>query len=88
VSNSGIDTVRLFKGRFGVCHRCGWSGLVGKVGRRDSGRITSGAANGRLCHECATDLVGPALWDILENARFEGDGIGASPERVLANRGA
>jgi hypothetical protein len=91
VTNSGNDTRRLFKRRHGVCHRCGWSGLVGQVDRRDRGRVTSGGAYRRLCSECAADILhGPpsfSFWDVLETAGFQGDALGAPPETVLTNRG-
>jgi hypothetical protein len=49
---------RLRRHRFGVCHRCGWTALVSKVGREDHRRIGIGRAFGRLCDDCFDDLLG------------------------------
>jgi hypothetical protein len=45
------------KQRQGICHRCGWTGLVNKVGRRERKRLHSGRRFGRLCDECVNDLL-------------------------------
>jgi hypothetical protein len=42
----------------GVCHRCGWSGAVSRVGLRDRRRFGGGMAFGRLCDDCANTLLG------------------------------
>lgn len=44
--------------RPGVCHRCGWSGPVSKVRRRDRKLFNIGRTYGRLCSECVEALVG------------------------------
>jgi hypothetical protein len=44
-------------GRYGVCHCCGWKGMVGKPRRRDQRHMRSGSTYGRLCEECAVDLL-------------------------------
>ena len=43
--------------RYGVCHRCGWVGMVDPVRRRDRRRLQTGRSFGRLCQECTTDLL-------------------------------
>jgi hypothetical protein len=48
---------RLRRRRLGVCHRCGWTGLVSRVGREDRRRIGMGRALGRLCDDCFVDLL-------------------------------
>ncbi len=55
--NQGDGTGRLHKQRQGVCHRCGWSGPVAKVGRGDRKRLKIGRSYGRLCSECTDDLI-------------------------------
>ena len=42
---------------YGVCHRCGWRGNVGKVRRRDRKYMLSGRSFGRLCDECVVVLL-------------------------------
>jgi hypothetical protein len=54
VSN-GIEELR--RQRQGVCHRCGWPGAVGVVGRSARRRLRTGHQFGRLCHECVDDLA-------------------------------
>jgi hypothetical protein len=56
VMSSGEDRSGTSKQREGVCHRCGWNGLVTKVGRRERKRLHIDKAYGRLCNECITDL--------------------------------
>jgi hypothetical protein len=48
---------RFKKRRYGACHRCGWSGAVAKVGRRERRLLKSGHEFGRLCDECVGDLI-------------------------------
>jgi hypothetical protein len=55
VSNS-IKTLR--GQRQGVCHRCGWTGMVGAVRGRDRRVLKTGHLFGRLCQECVTDICG------------------------------
>ncbi len=43
--------------RDGVCHRCGWSGSVAKVGRRLRAHFRTSQVYGRLCDECVQDLL-------------------------------
>jgi hypothetical protein len=43
--------------RHGTCHRCGWKGTVGKIGWRDRRRAASPIPFGRLCEECAAELI-------------------------------
>ena len=43
--------------RPGVCHRCGWSGLVFKPSRADRRRLKIGRTFGRICDECAASLL-------------------------------
>ncbi len=47
----------LYKQRYGVCHCCGWKGPVSKVGRHDRKRLNIDRAYGRLCSDCAADLL-------------------------------
>jgi hypothetical protein len=42
----------------GVCHRCGWSGAVSRVGLRSRRKLGTGMAFGRLCDDCVTALAG------------------------------
>ena len=51
------QTGRPHKQRPGVCHRCGWTGPVSKVGRVDRKRLKAGKSFGRLCDECIDDLL-------------------------------
>ena len=43
--------------RQGVCHRCGWTGLVGEVRGRNRRILKTGHRFGRLCQECVNDVV-------------------------------
>jgi hypothetical protein len=43
--------------RNGVCHRCGWRGSVGKVGRRYRHQLMATDHFGRLCDDCVTTLL-------------------------------
>jgi hypothetical protein len=49
--------------RPGVCHRCGWSGLVFKPSRADRRRLKIGRTLGRICDECAASLLGQGQLD-------------------------
>jgi hypothetical protein len=51
------DTGTLRKQRSGVCHRCGWTGLVGRVPTCVRLSTPSRGAYGRLCEECVADLI-------------------------------
>ena len=52
------DNAGMFRRtRHGVCHRCGWTGPVAKVRRRDRRVLQTGSEFGRLCHECTDDLL-------------------------------
>jgi hypothetical protein len=46
------------KHRFGVCHRCGWSGSVSRVRREDHRQIGTGRAFRRLCDDCFDAVLG------------------------------
>ena len=48
---------RLYKQTSGVCHRCGWRGPVSKVGRNDRKHLHIDRSYGRLCADCASDLL-------------------------------
>jgi hypothetical protein len=52
--SDGIEELR--KQRQGVCHRCGWTGIVGEVHGHDRRSLKIGHRFGRLCRECVTDL--------------------------------
>jgi hypothetical protein len=56
-SNDGEYAGVLYKQRQGTCHRCGWKGTVSKVGRSDRKRLQTGRQYGRLCPDCASELV-------------------------------
>ena len=49
---------QLRRHRPGVCHRCGWRGLVSKLTRADRRRLKIGRTFGRICDECADSLLG------------------------------
>jgi hypothetical protein len=49
---------RLRRHRFGVCHRCGWTTLVSRVGRDDHRHSGMGRTFGRLCDDCFDALLG------------------------------
>jgi hypothetical protein len=52
-----VDGIEELRGqRQGVCHRCGWPGIVGEVRHHDRRRLQSGHSYGRLCRECVNDL--------------------------------
>jgi hypothetical protein len=56
--SAGQDDFGPFhKQRDGVCHRCGWRGLVLKVGRRERKSLGVDRSYGRLCRDCARDLL-------------------------------
>jgi len=48
---------KIQRHRHGVCHRCGWSGSVTKVGRRLRAQFRTSQVYGRLCDECIQDLL-------------------------------
>jgi hypothetical protein len=50
-----MSTVR--GARDGVCHRCGWRGVVGKVRWRDRRQAAAPVPFSRLCQECADELL-------------------------------
>ena len=50
-------TGHLYKERHGACHRCGWKGPVSKVGRHDRKRLHVDRSYGRLCADCASELL-------------------------------
>lgn len=50
-------TVDPGKQRPGVCHRCGWKGLVSKVSRRQRKQLRTGHTFGRLCRDCLIELA-------------------------------
>ncbi len=62
---------RMRKHRFGVCHRCGWTGPVSRVGRGQRRCMGTGRAFGRLCDDCIESL--------LNQRRRSGTGSPASP---------
>ena len=48
----------------GRCHRCGWSGTVVHVPRKERKALGLDRSVARLCPECLTDLrAGPASGD-------------------------
>jgi hypothetical protein len=49
-------TAKLRGQRQGVCHRCGWTGMVGVVRGRNRRVLQTGHRFGRLCQECVTDI--------------------------------
>jgi hypothetical protein len=52
------DGIQELRGqRQGVCHRCGWPGVVGAVRGRDRRILKTGHRFGRLCQECVNDIV-------------------------------
>jgi hypothetical protein len=52
------DGIQELRGRrHGVCHRCGWSGMVGVVRGRDRRILKTGHRFGRLCQECVNDII-------------------------------
>jgi hypothetical protein len=52
------DGIQELRGqRQGVCHRCGWAGIVGTVHGRDRRILRTGYRFGRLCQECVNDIV-------------------------------
>jgi hypothetical protein len=53
--SDGIEELR--GQRQGVCHRCGWPGIVGEVRGRDRRTLKTGRRFGRLCQECVNDIV-------------------------------
>jgi hypothetical protein len=53
--SNGIEELR--GQRPGVCHRCGWSGMVGAVHGRDRKILKTGYRYSRLCQECVIDIV-------------------------------
>jgi hypothetical protein len=66
--------------RPGVCHRCGWRGIVGTLHRRDREILGSGQHYGRLCQECVSDLLHAAP------ARQKVDGSRLVDRRVAGSR--
>jgi len=52
--NEHDDSGRTRKQRPGVCHRCGWTRPVSKVGRGERKRLRTSFS--RLCDECIDDL--------------------------------
>ena len=57
VMNEHEDSGRTRKQRSGVCHRCGWTRPVSKVGQVDRKRLGTGRSFSRLCDECIDDLL-------------------------------
>jgi len=53
-TTDGIEELR--GQRQGVCHRCGWPGIVGEVRWRDRRILKTGHRFGRLCHECVSGI--------------------------------
>jgi hypothetical protein len=43
--------------RQGVCHRCGWAGMVGEIHVRERRILRTGHRFGRLCEECVGDVL-------------------------------
>jgi hypothetical protein len=54
-----IEITELLHLRNGTCHRCGWDGPVGRLPRQADGPRSSARKFGRLCAECASDLIQP-----------------------------
>jgi hypothetical protein len=57
MENVSIGIQELRGQRQGVCHRCGWAGIVGVVRGRDRRILKTGHRFGRLCQECVNDIV-------------------------------
>jgi hypothetical protein len=55
--NQKIETTDLSHPRNGTCHRCGWDGMVGRLPRHSARRRSSVRKFGRVCAECASDLI-------------------------------
>src|SRR5664279_2166190 len=55
--SQGYAIAEARKTRPGVCHRCGWEGMVSKISRSDRQTVEVDSSVSRLCHECASDLV-------------------------------
>jgi hypothetical protein len=53
-ASDGIEELR--GQRQGVCHRCGWTGMVGEVHGHDRRSLRTGHRFGRLCQECVIDI--------------------------------
>ena len=55
------DVTVLLHPRSGTCHRCGWDGRVGRLPRRTVGSRSPAQKFGRVCAECANDLIQPVI---------------------------
>jgi hypothetical protein len=51
---AGVNTLRGT--RPGVCRRCGWRSIFGKVRRYGLSATSCGRAYARLCDECISDI--------------------------------
>lgn len=55
------DDSRRARSRHGVCHRCGWRGMVARPRRQDRKRLRTRRAFGRMCDDCQNELIGHTL---------------------------
>jgi hypothetical protein len=55
--SQGYAIAEARESRPGVCHRCGWKGMVTKISRSARQAMEEERPVRRLCHECASDLV-------------------------------
>ena len=51
------------KVRDGVCHRCGWSGRVARIGRHQRKILKFDRAYSFLCADCVNDLLDQRVRD-------------------------
>lgn len=58
----------------GVCHRCGWRGMVTSVSARNREALGTGREYGRLCEECVTTLLARTKSQPSAGARRHGTG--------------
>jgi hypothetical protein len=52
--SDGIEELR--GQRQGICHRCGWAGIVGEVHGHDRRTLKTRHRFGRLCRDCVIDI--------------------------------
>ena len=55
-SRTRVAAAALRGPRPGICHRCGWRSIVGKVRRYGLRATSCGSAYARLCDECISDV--------------------------------
>jgi hypothetical protein len=69
--------------RSGVCHRCGWRGMVSRVVDRPRRFRTLAQGYGRLCIDCAADLI-PSRHPLTRTAPPQLEEVTAAPRRQVA----